>query len=136
MGHLLWVGRWFTLIWTAVLVGGAIAFIGDRETPVVQLAISIASLTYGSLLGTYILGGAWPRTRQMDVIVAIVGSVIVMSPVVLGAVIPHFPLHWLPGLAWWWYVPLGTAITVAVGILSSFVGRSDGLMAGRPQVAA
>jgi len=51
-------------------------------------------------------------------------------------VIPHFPLHWLPGLAWWWYVPLGTAITVAVGILSSFVGRSDGLMAGRPQVAA
>src|SRR5467141_869756 len=59
MGHLLWVGRWFTLIWTAVLVGGAIAFIGDRETPVVQLALSIASLTYGSLLGTYILGGAW-----------------------------------------------------------------------------
>src|SRR5947208_4666629 len=128
MGHLLWVGRWFTLIWTAVLVGGAIAFIGDRETPVVQLALSIASLTYGSLLGTYILGGAWPRTRQMDVIVAIVGSVIVMSPVVLGAVIPHFPLHWLPGLSWWWYVPLGTAITVAVGILSSLVsGRwADG----------
>src|SRR5213595_1859410 len=67
MGHLLWVGRWFTLIWTAVLVGGAIAFIGDRETPVVQLALSIASLTYGSLLGTYILGGAWRRTREMDV---------------------------------------------------------------------
>src|SRR5438034_8828331 len=124
--HLLWVGRWFTLIWTAVLVGGAIAFIGDRETPVVQLALSIASLTYGSLLGTYILGGAWRRTRQMDVIVAIVGSVIVMSPVVLGAVIPHFPLHWLRGLAWWWYVPLGTAVTVLVGILSSFVGTTEG----------
>jgi len=26
---------------------------------VVQLALSIASLTYGSLLGTYILGGVW-----------------------------------------------------------------------------
>src|SRR6266566_5066408 len=130
--HLLWVGRWFTLIWTAVLVGGAIAFIGDRETPVVQLALSIASLTYGSLLGRYILGGAWPRTRQMDVIVAIVGSVIVMSPVVLGAVIPHFPLHWLRGLAWWWYVPLGTAITVAVGMISSLVSgrRADGQMGG------
>ena len=109
------------LVWTAVLVTGAIAFIGDRETPVVQLALSIASLTYGSLLGTYILGGAWPRTRQIDVIVAIVGSVIVMSPVVLGAVIPHFPLHWLPGLSWWWYVPLGTAVTVLVGMISSLV---------------
>ena len=57
----------------------------------------------------------------MDVIVAIVGSVIVMSPVVLGAVIPHFPLHWLPGLSWWWYVPLGTAVTVLVGMISSLV---------------
>src|SRR5258707_300912 len=64
--HLLWVGRWLTLFWTAVLVTGAIAFIGHRDTPVVQLALSVASLTYGSLLGTYILGGAWRRPRQID----------------------------------------------------------------------
>jgi solute:Na+ symporter, SSS family len=134
-GQLLWVGRWFTLIWTAVLVAGAIAFIGDRNTPVVQLALSIASLTYGSLLGTYILGGAWRRTRQIDVIVAIAVSVALMSPIVLGGVIPHFPVHWLPGLAWPWYVPLGTAVTVLVGIVSSFVGRSDRQTVG-PQALA
>jgi hypothetical protein len=87
----------------------------------VQLALSIASLTYGSLLGTYILGGTWPRARQVDVIIALIVSIVVMAPVVLGAVIPHFPLHWLPGLAWPWYVPLGTAVTVVVGMLSSLV---------------
>jgi len=108
--QLLRVGRLLTLVWTVILVAGAIAF-GDQNTPVVQLALSIASLTYGSLLGTYILGGAWPRARQVDVIIALIVSIIVMSPVVLGAVIPHFPVHWLPGLAWPWYVPLGTAIT-------------------------
>ena len=134
--HLLWVGRWLTLMWTAVLVMGAIVFIGDRDTPVVQLALSIASLTYGSLLGTYILGGAWPRARQIDVIVAIAVSVVLMSPVVLGAVLPHFPVHWLPGLAWPWYVPLGTLVTVVVGMISSLVGRPDGLTAGRPQEPA
>jgi len=122
--QLLRVGRWLTLVWTVILVTGAIAF-GDQNTPVVQLALSIASLTYGSLLGTYILGGAWPRARQVDVIIALVVGILVMAPVVLGAVIPHFPLHWLPGLAWPWYVPLGTAVTVFVGMLSSFVGRSD-----------
>ena len=133
--HLLWVGRWLTLIWTVVLVLGAIAFIGDRDTPVVQLALSIASLTYGSLLGTYILGGAWPRARQIDVIIAIVVSVLLMSPIVLGAVIPHFPVHWLRGLAWPWYVPLGTAVTVAVGMVSSLIRRRDDLTAGRPEQA-
>src|SRR5216117_3947165 len=79
-GHLLWVGRWLTLLWTAVLVAGAMAF-RNQNTPVVQLALSIASVTYGSLLGTYVLGGAWPRARQIDVIVAIVASVLLMSPV-------------------------------------------------------
>src|SRR3989454_2618663 len=133
--QLLRVGRWLTLVWTVILVAGAIAF-RDQNTPVVQLALSIASLTYGSLLGTYILGGAWPRARQVDVIIALIVSIVLMAPVVLGAVIPHFPVHWLPGLAWPWYVPLGTAVTVLVGMLSSLVGRSDGPTAGRPQSPA
>src|SRR5213595_3128130 len=81
--HLLWVGRWLTLLWTAVLVAGAMAF-RNQNTPVVQLALSIASVTYGSLLGTYVLGGGWPRARQRDVILAIVASAAVMSPIVLG----------------------------------------------------
>jgi solute:Na+ symporter, SSS family len=130
--RLLAVGRWLTLIWTIVLVAGAIAF-QDQHTPVVQLALSIASLTYGALLGTYVLGGLWPRARQVDVIIALMVSIVVMSPVVLGAVIPHFPVHWLPGLAWPWYVPLGTAVTVVVGMISSLLGRPGGRTAGRPQ---
>ena len=120
--HLLWVGRWLTLFWTAVLIAGAMAF-RNQNTPVVQLALSIVSITYGGLLGTYLLGGLWPRARQIDVIFAIIVSVLVMSPVVLGAVIPDFPIRWLSGLAWPWYVPLGTAATVAVGMVSSMVGQ-------------
>ena len=120
--HLLRVGRWLTLLWTAVLVAGAMAF-RNQNTPVVQLALSIVSITYGGLLGTYLLGGLWPRARQIDVILAIIVSVLAMTPVVLGTVIPGFPIRWLSGLAWPWYVPLGTAVTVAVGILSSTVGQ-------------
>jgi len=122
--RLLWVGRWLTLLWTAVLVAGAMAF-RNQNTPVVQLALSIASVTYGSLLGTYVLGGLWPRARQVDVITAIVVSVVAMTPVVLGSVIPGFPWHWLPGLAWPWYVPLGTTVTVLAGMASSLLGLPD-----------
>src|SRR6266513_4822735 len=135
--HLLWVGRWLTLVWTAVLVAGAMAF-RNQNTPVVQLALSIASITYGSLLGTYVLGGLWRRARQRDVIIAMVAGVLIMTPIVLPAVIPRFPerWHWLPGLAWPWYVPLGTAVTVAVGMLSSMIGRADGGTGGQNALAA
>src|SRR2546430_11844957 len=100
-------------------VAGAMAF-RNQNPPVVQLALSIASITYGGLLGTYLLGGLWPRARQRDVIVAIILSVLTMTPIVLGV-----PWRLLPGLAWPWYVPLGTGVTVAVGMLSSLVGRAD-----------
>ncbi len=116
--HLLRVGRWLTLLWTVVLVAGAMAF-RNQNTPVVQLALSVASITYGALLGTYLLGGWWSRARQRDVVVAIIVSVLAMTPVVLGV-----PWRVLPGLAWPWYVPLGTAVTVAVGMASSMLGRA------------
>jgi Na+/proline symporter len=123
--HLLRVGRWLTLVWAAILVGSAMLF-RSSDRSVVELALSVASLTYGSLLGTYLLGGWWPRARQTDVIIAILASVVLMSPVVLGAVVPGFPIHWLAGVAWPWYVPLGTAVTVVVGIASSLaVGPRD-----------
>jgi solute:Na+ symporter, SSS family len=123
-GHLLRVGRGMTLVWAAILVGGAMLF-PNRRTPVVVLALSIASLTYGGLLGTYLLGGLWPRARQRDVIGAVLVGVLVMTPVVLGV-----PFRWLPDLAWPWYVPLGTAVTVAVGMLSSLVGQPVSRLGG------
>ena len=115
-GHLLWVGRWLTLGWTAVLVAGAMAF-RNENTPVVQLALSIASVTYGSLLGTYLLGGLWRRAGELDVIVAICAGAGVMAFVVRG--------QWLPGLAWPWYVPLGTSVTLGAGILASALHRPE-----------
>ena len=122
--HLFKIGRWMTLLWAAVLVGGSLLF-PQRQTPVVVLALSVASITYGGLLGTYLLGGFWRRARGRDAIIAVAVAVVVMTGVVLG-----FPVQLFPGLAWPWYVPLGTAVTVAVGMLSSAVGRSGGQTVG------
>ena len=68
------------------------------------------------------IGTAWVAESHLST------EVQKMNP---GAVIPHFPVHWLPGLAWPWYVPLGTAVTVAVGMGSSLVTNGDGKTAGR-----
>jgi hypothetical protein len=79
----------------------------------VELALSIASITYGGLLGTYILGGTSARVRQRDVIAAILVASATMVVVVL---IKPGPFR---ALAWPWYVPMGTTITLVVGWLSS-----------------
>lgn len=130
-GHLLKVGRGMTLLWAAILVGGALLF-PDRQTPVVELALKIASLTYGGLLGSYLLGSFWPRARERDVIVAMAVGVLAMIPVVFAG---RFGLETLTRLAWPWDVPLGTGVTVAVGILSS-IGWADAkrLPAGRRRI--
>jgi SSS family transporter len=115
--HLLSVGRWATLGWALVLAGGALSF-GSPDQPVVELALSIASVTYGGLLGTYILGGISQRTTQADAIVAIVVATVAMLVIVLGKPGPF------ADLAWPWYVPLGTTLALASGLLSSMLRRA------------
>lgn len=106
--HLLSAGRWATLVWAVVLAGGALSF-RSTDTPVVELALSVASITYGGLLGLFVLGGLVPRARQRDAVTALAVATAAMLVVVLGRPGP------LASLAWPWYVPLGLAITLATG---------------------
>jgi len=110
--HLLSVGRWATVGWAVVLTGGALSF-RSTDQPVVELALSIASITYGALLGTYILGGLSRRATQADAVAAIAVATVTMLVIVLFAPGPFGEL------AWPWYVPLGTAITLLVGWLAA-----------------
>lgn len=128
-GRLLRAGRLFTLLWAAVLVSGALLF-RSRETPVVVVALSIASLTYGALLGTFALARV-ARVRQADAIVALVTGSLLMGVVVFAGPLAAASGHpaWLDALArlaWPWYVPVGMALTVGIGLASSAVGRRDG----------
>jgi SSS family transporter len=124
--HLLRVGRTFSVAWGLALVGAALFFFyfaSGTDTPVVVLALSIASITYGALLGTYVLAGRWHRARGPDAVLAVIVTVLVMLLVVFAprlATVHGFA--WLTPvshLAWPWYVPLGTLIAVGIGIGSS-----------------
>src|SRR5262249_56191336 len=49
------VARWLAFAWGVVLTGGALLFPTNTKTPVVVVALSIASFTYGGLLGGVLL---------------------------------------------------------------------------------
>jgi SSS family solute:Na+ symporter len=98
----------------------------QQGTPVVVVALSIASFTYGGLLGGFFLGMLWRRAIQRDAILGMATAIIIMSVVVfakqLAALFPEYTeaLTSLARIAWPWYVLIGTTITMIVGMLSSF----------------
>lgn len=126
--RLLRVGRLLSAVWASALVVGALFFhfaATSKDTPVVVVALSIASVTYGPLLGTYLLAGRWPRARGRDVVGAVGFTVVVMLVVVFARRLSgHSGLEWLAPvgrLAWPWYVPLGTLLAVSTGIALSYL---------------
>lgn len=119
------MGRLFALIWGVVLTLGALLFPEDTKTPVVVVALGIASFTYGGLLGGFFLGIFWRRAIQRDAILGMSVAIGTMAFIVfarpISAAYPPLASTLAPfaGIAWPWYVLIGTAITLAVGILSS-----------------
>ena len=118
-------GRLFALGWGVVLTLGALLFPQDTKTPVVVVALGIASFTYGGLLGGFFLGIFWRRANQRDAIIGMSVAIATMAFIVfakpISAAYPSLASTLGPfaAIAWPWYVLIGTAITLAVGMLSS-----------------
>lgn len=108
------IGRIATIVWAAVLVGGAVAFIPlSRDSAAVEVALGVASLVYGGLLGAFALA---LRVRR-----GTPGRAVAAMATGIGAV----TALWIWGrslVAWPWYVVLGSAITLGTGTLL-FRGR-------------
>ncbi len=121
---LLLTSKRFTLVWAAILVGGALLY-RNEGTPVVTIALSIASFTYGGLLGAFFLGMIVRRARQKDALIGMSVGISVMSVVVFANQLSTwFPaiapvLEPVRGVAWPWFVLIGTSLTFATGLLCS-----------------
>lgn len=110
----LWISRRITVGWAVLLVGSALFFMNTSQT-VVELALSIASFTYGGLLGTFLLGVLFRRPRQEDALAAFVGGILVMISVIS-----------LKLVAWTWFTLVGVLATLLIGLLLSRLAHSPG----------
>jgi SSS family solute:Na+ symporter len=95
--------RAVTALWAALLVVSALFFMNTSQA-VVELALSIASFTYGGLLGTFLLGVLFKRPSQEDALAGFVGGILVMVTVI--------SLH---VVAWTWYTIIGVIATILIG---------------------
>ena len=106
--RILRAGRFFSLVWGALLVGAAVVFSGlPREAAAVEVALGIASIVYGGLLGAFALGVLSERAGPRSVTAGMasgIGTVAVIWRV-------------LPGVAFPWYVLIGSVVTYLIGHL-------------------
>jgi SSS family transporter len=123
--RILRAGRLFTLLWAALLVVGATLFIPlSRATAAVEVALAVASLVYGGLLGAFLLGVLSKRADTFSVVIGMSSGIAVVT------------LVWVflrTHVAWPWFALIGTAVTFAVGQL---LGRGSPTPEPRAAAAA
>ncbi len=109
------LSKLFSVVWTVILVATAFIFIHSNES-VIEIALSIASVTYGGLLGTFLLGVLFKRPRQKDAIAGFTAGLLVLIVV-----------FFFTNIAWTWYTLIGSLATIVVGLASSVIGAPSKL---------
>ena len=100
------LSRRMTLVWGAVLlVLGTLSW-----GPLLEAGLTIASITFGSLLGLFLLGRLNRRATPGGALAGMAAGLAVLLCMKFGT-----------PLAWTWYVLVGSAVTFAVGSVASFL---------------
>jgi len=96
----------FRNVFSAILgVLIAIALVARGWGSVFTAGLTIASIVYGPLVGTFLLAMLVPRATETGALAGLAASLASMIAIRLGT-----------SLAWTWYVVTGAAIALAVGV--------------------
>ncbi|HNV46442.1 MAG TPA: sodium:solute symporter [Spirochaetota bacterium] len=92
------------LLWSVVVIGISLAF-RDTKSPLVEIGLSIASITYGGMMGMFLIGRVYDNFSERAAIGGMLASI-------AGTMVVVFATK----VFWVWYVVIGFAIAVAAGV--------------------
>jgi SSS family transporter len=104
------LSRWLTAGWGLVLI--AIALVARGWGSVFTAGLTIASIVYGPLVGTFLLAVLAPRATETGALTGLAVSLASMIAIRLEG-----------SLAWTWYVVTGAVIAMAAGLGVSHLTR-------------
>ncbi len=108
--------RMVTLLFAGILMGIAMLFIPLSHS-VVEVALGIASITYGGLLGTFLMGLLNKKAAERNALAGFTGAVAIMLVISLYPIILNAP----PLMHWTWYVFTGTITALVTGKIVDFI---------------
>jgi SSS family transporter len=101
------LARLATVFWGAVLLAVAIGASFSRKS-VLETGLTIGSVPSGALLGVFLLGVLTRKPRERAAMAGMAAGLVAVGSVAL----------WTP-VAWTWYVPVGTVVTLSAGLVAS-----------------
>ena len=103
------LARALSLLWV-VLLGAAAFLAAMAEKNAVDQALGIASITYGGILGIFLLG----RFTNVPGGAALFGFLVGIG---FAAFLKFSPFPGLGTIFWPWYVPAGATLTITTALL-------------------
>jgi SSS family transporter len=100
--HYFRASRALTLFWGIVLI--VISLLARNWGEVLQVGLTITSITMGSVLGVFLLGLRKRTIGEGAALVAMISGLMIV-----------LAIHLLSDVAWTWYMLIGTAVTFLVG---------------------
>lgn len=108
------LSRWSTLIWAVVLA--AVAGLAQAWGSVLEAGLTITSITFGGVLGIFLVAALGWRLRDGAAVAALLAGVVAALAAQQGT-----------SLAWTWLTPLGTMVTLGVAALARDRSRRGGV---------
>src|SRR5438552_13094509 len=102
------LSRLTTVVWAAILLVIAVLLCLHPAGRVIELGLQIASISYGALLGVFLLGVLTQRANQNGAMLGMVCG--------FGAEVYLWKFTLVP---WTWWVAIGAGIRCGIGYLAS-----------------
>jgi SSS family transporter len=103
----IWLSRAAMVVWALVLFG--LALLARHGGRVIEVGLTIASVAYGGMLGVFLLGVLTRRASERGAMIGMICGLAL-----------NLYLWLFTGVAFTWYVVLGSVTTFAVGYAASF----------------
>ncbi|MDD3966520.1 MAG: sodium:solute symporter [Candidatus Neomarinimicrobiota bacterium] len=117
-GKWLKVGRGTTLAWGLIMVFGAMIF-KNQNSPLVEVALAIASFTYGGTLGLFVTVRFFKKCELWQYVVPFFFSIAVMSFVIVAGWSDLFKVNWT------WYTLIGVTSSLLMNRLLVWIKKPE-----------
>ncbi len=99
------LSRYISLAWTVIIVTIS-CILKNTKSPLVEIGLSIASVTYGGMMGIFLMGRFLrdfsDKAAICGMIISIIVNILVMS---------------FTGIFWLWYVCIGAIVSFVCGVI-------------------